>query len=240
MECKAEKILTDTWKIEDRGVRMFVLAGKEKALLVDSGMTGLDARAEAERVTNLPVELFNTHADPDHISGNRAFDSFYMHPAEAFLYHKMHHGTGKIIPVYEGDVLELGERKLEVLHVPGHTPGSVTLLDPLNRILIGGDPIQEDGDIFMFGMHRDMESYVLGLKHLWERSEEFDSIYPSHAKLPVAKDVIPKLIDGAEKILRGELAGEPKEFHGKTILSYDIGVDRLLCDMENGDREGKQ
>ena len=117
-------------------------------------------------------------------------------------------------------------------HVPGHTPGSITLLDHQNRVLIGGDPIQEDGDIFMFGIHRDMESYVLGLRHLMERSNEFDWIYPSHAKLPIAVDTIPRLIEGAEKILCGELNGEPRQFHGKKILSYDIGIDRILCDAE--------
>ena len=68
---------------------------------------------------------------------------------------------GRVLPAFEGDIIDLGERKLEVIHVPGHTPGSITLLDREERCLIGGDPVQIDGEIYMFGLHRDMEAYVL-------------------------------------------------------------------------------
>ncbi|MBQ8955881.1 MAG: hypothetical protein IJ075_02835 [Lachnospiraceae bacterium] len=30
-------------------------------------------------LTNLPVSLLNTHADPDHIASNEQFEEFYMH-----------------------------------------------------------------------------------------------------------------------------------------------------------------
>ena len=62
------RINEDTWRIEDNGVRLFVLEGKEKALLIDSGMRTPNAREIAESITKLPLELLNTHADPDHIS----------------------------------------------------------------------------------------------------------------------------------------------------------------------------
>ncbi len=71
-----------TWRIEDGMVRCYLLAGAEKALLIDTGMTLQNARAIAEGLTDKPVELLNTHGDPDHIAGNAAFPRFYMHPAE--------------------------------------------------------------------------------------------------------------------------------------------------------------
>ena len=77
--------------------------------------------------------------------------------------------------MFEGDIIDLGERKLEVVHVPGHTPGSITLLDREERCLIGGDPIQIDGEIYMFGLHRYMEAYVFGLEHLLERTARENS-----------------------------------------------------------------
>ena len=54
-----------TWRIEDNGVRFFVLEGTEKALLIDSGMQVHNAKEIAEGLTNLPLSLLNTHADPD-------------------------------------------------------------------------------------------------------------------------------------------------------------------------------
>ena len=220
----------NTWAIEDGHVRCFLLAGKTSALLIDSGISGLDLKRIAGELTDLPLKLLNTHADPDHTAGNAAFPEFYMHPSEAMVYHKIHHGKGRILPVYDKDRLDLGGRVLEVLHVPGHTPGSITILDPDRRCLLGGDPIQENGDIFMFGIHRDLEAYALGLEHLLKRSDEFDVIYPSHAKMPVSKDIIPALIQGAKDIQNGLVKGTAKEVHGKEVNSCDIGITRFLCE----------
>ena len=93
--------------------------------------------------------------------------------------------------MFEGDIIDLGERKLEVVHVPGHTPGSITLLDREERCLIGGDPIQIDGEIYMFGLHRDMEAYVFGLEHLLERAGEFDGMIKLTLN-PAAYATVPK------------------------------------------------
>ncbi len=80
------QINDSSWRIEDNGVRFFLMAGTEKALLIDSGMNTPDARQIAESITKLPVMLLNTHADPDHISGNGSFDHFYMHPDDEDIY----------------------------------------------------------------------------------------------------------------------------------------------------------
>ena len=72
------KINENTFRIEDGMVRFFLLLGSEKALMIDSGMTTKDARKIAEGLTDLPIELMNTHGDGDHIAGNAAFDTFYM------------------------------------------------------------------------------------------------------------------------------------------------------------------
>ena len=210
------------------GVRIFLLTGKERALVIDTGMTGIDVPSEVRKHTDLPFMLLNTHADRDHVAGNDRFSEFYMHPSEAAFYHNVQKGTGKIIPVFDGDEIDLGGRILEIIHLPGHTPGSITVLDRSNRCLIGGDPIQEDGDIYMFGPHRDMEAYVASLERL-DRRDDFDFIYPSHAKEKVSRDIIPQLIEGAKKIIRGEIKGKEEIRHGKTVLSFDAGVSRVLC-----------
>ena len=78
------QISEDTWRLEDGGVRFFLLAGTEKALLIDSGMNIRNAKDIASGLTELPVGLLNTHADRDHIGSNGQFDHFYMHPGRAY------------------------------------------------------------------------------------------------------------------------------------------------------------
>ncbi len=225
-----KELFANTWAETDQGVRIFLLAGREKALLIDTGMTGLDLHAITSLHTDLPLQLLNTHADRDHIAGNAQFPEFYMHPSEAAFYRNVQHGNGRLLPVFDGDLIDLGGRTLEIVHLPGHTPGSITVLDWENRCLIGGDPIQEDGNIYMFGDHRNMDAYIAGLERLLERGD-FDFIYPSHAKEKVSRDVIPELIDGAKDILAGKIPGKEIEVHGKKVTSCDVGVSRFLCEL---------
>ena len=104
----------NTWRIEDGMVRMFLLTGTKEALLIDSGVSTSNAREIAESITDLPVKLLNTHADGDHIAGNEAFGQFYMHPKEEENY-RFRGRTGEIIPVKQGDILDLGDRHLKLL-----------------------------------------------------------------------------------------------------------------------------
>ena len=225
------KINENTWRIEDGGVRFFLLAGEEKALLVDSGMQIRNAREIAENLVDLPVELLNTHADPDHIASNHEFDSFYMNPAEASNYYKTHKGTGTIIPVTDGDIIDLGGRKLEIITLPGHTPGSIAVLDKNARALFSGDPIQ-DGSIFMFGVHREMHAYILSLEKLEKHRDRFDKIYPSHGTCPIEPKLIDALRDGAKRILAGGIKPADAEVFGQKIKMYDVGAAKFLCDGE--------
>lgn len=219
-----------TYRMEDRGVRFFLLEGTDSALLIDSGMSSPDAKQIAEGLTKLPLKLLNTHADGDHVSGNGAFAEFYMHPKECDNYFKHPGREGKPVPVAEGELLDLGGRPLKIIELPGHTPGSIAVLDVNARVLYGGDPIQ-DGNIFMFGEHRSMTLYLQSLSRLWKNyREEFDLVYPSHGSFPVSKDIIPQLIDAAKSVLAGTAPGERKEFMGREITVRSFGFAGFLCE----------
>ena len=218
----------NSWRVEDNGVRFFLLTGTEKALLIDSGMNVKNAREIAEGLTALPVSLLNTHADRDHIGCNEQFESFYMHPAEEPIYRRSGK-AGVIIPVKEGDIIDLGNRELRIIDLPGHTPGSIAILDLEHRVLISGDPLQEHGKIFMFGDHRDMKKYISSLERLEKRKNEFDEIWPSHADIPISPDIIDKLRIGAQDVLDGKVQGRKTEVHGMSIVVYDLGFSAFLC-----------
>ena len=224
-----------TVRIEDGGVRFFLLEGTEKALLVDTGMNTLDAKAIAESLTELPLSLINTHADRDHISGNLSFATFYMSHAEIAHYASGIQQTtpedvGRILPVREGDLIDLGERPLLVIDNPGHTPGSIAILDIKNRVLIGGDAIQ-DGNIFMFGKYRNIEQYVKSLEHIREYGDRFDVVYPSHGTFPVSPELIDDLIGGAQKIIAGTAESTVIELFGRKIRLFRFPYAGFLCDL---------
>jgi len=223
------QINNNTWRIEDKGVRFFLLAGTEKALLIDSGMNTQDAKEIAESVIKLPIMLLNTHADPDHISGNTGFDFFYMSPDEEDNY-RAHGGEGSILPVKDNDIINPGNRPLKIISIPGHTPGSIAVLDVNNRVLIGGDSIQ-DGNIFMFKERRNMQLYVQSLKKLLLQAGEFDIIYPSHGSFPVYPELIEKLIEGAEQIINGTANGKVVDMFGTPVMLYKFPFAGFLCDI---------
>ena len=75
-----------------------------------------------------------------------------------------------------------------------------------------------------------MQAYIDSLEKLNGLTDNFDELWPSHADIPIRPDVIPKLIDGARKILNKEIKGVTEEFHGRQIAAYDLGFTVILCD----------
>lgn len=218
-----------TWRLDEGGVRFFLLAGSERALLVDSCMHTHDARDVSEQLTDLPLSLFNTHCDMDHVGSNTQFDEVWVSPME-LVHPKAPHDSRMVRPVWDGDIIDLGGRELEAIALPGHTPGSMALLDRSSSMLFSGDPLQRDGRIFMFGPMRSMAAYIHSLKRLRTRADEISSIWPCHATCPISIDVIDELIAGAEAVERGEVPYTDAEMHGTPIREYDVGVSTLLCD----------
>jgi len=224
------KIDETTFVCDDGHVRFFLLTGDREALMIDSGMQIKNARELAAEVTDMPVKLFNTHADRDHTGSNHEFDEVMMNPAE-FVNYGFSHPSQKMVPVFDGDVIDLGNRQLKAIALPGHTPGSTGLLDIKSGMFFSGDPIQQDGRIFMFGPMRDLSAYILSLKHLMGLNENITAIYPAHGTYPLTMDIVPKLIAGAEKIERGEITPTRGEMFGNAFDEYDIGIDVLMCNI---------
>ncbi len=232
MPCTIKKINEQTWMFDEGGVYFYLLAGDEKALLLDSGMNTENIRELAATLTDLPLELMNTHADRDHIGGNHEFDWFYMSLAEASNFYNTQKGNGMIRPVSHGDIISLGNRDLQVIALPGHTPGSLAVLDRKYRALFSGDPIQ-DGRIFMFGVQREMHAYMLSLKMLDAYRKEFDAVYPCHGSVPVKPELIDELYEAAGKVLAKELPyTDNDERFGRTIRIYHAGCADFMTDPE--------
>lgn len=108
-----------------------------------------------------PVMLLNTHCHLDHVFGNKFIAEEYkltlhlhkeeeqmlqMAPASGLMFNlPFDNYTGEFIYLHEGDIITLGTDKLEVIHAPGHSPGSVCFYCKEQKFIIGGDVLFNNG-----------------------------------------------------------------------------------------------
>lgn len=128
-------------------------------VIIDPGCYDADEKQELKDfvVANKlkPIHLLNTHCHIDHVLGNafikRTFGlKLYIHPKEtevlrAVKVYAPHYG----MPMYEeseadafineGDQIKFGNTILDILFVPGHSPGSVAFVDKASKTVISGD-----------------------------------------------------------------------------------------------------
>lgn len=219
------KISEHFWIFEENGVRSFLFEGDTKAMLIDTGFGTLPIREMAAELTDLPVFLVNTHTDRDHTGGNKDFKPIYMHPAEMDHYkNALPAGCGMedVRPLWEGDIIDLGLWKFEVILTPGHTPGSIMLLEREKRMLISGDSIQ-DGNIYMFGAGRNIQAFQESLKKVIAMAEAVDTIWPSHGSYPLTADIIPGILQGTQDMLERKLPEQEPPF--------PMPCKRYICDV---------
>ena len=213
--------------IEEENVRMFLIEGTERALLIDTGNGGGDLKSLVESLTDKPLTVAISHADSDHTSACEQFKEVYMHPSDFALYRRDRHEGVSLLPLYEGDEIDLGGRVLEVVFIPGHTPGSIAFLNGEERYIITGDTVC-DGPIYMFGDARSMEAYVTSVEYLIDLQEEYDTIYCSHHSLEQTAEILPELIEGACEVFAGNVEGfdvdlgwaQPKQYNYKDVKFY--------------------
>jgi len=142
-----------TWIIDDHGSdNMYLIEGADSAMLIDTGLGTANLRSVVEKLTSLPLIVVITHGHPDHAGANYQFEKVYIHPddsaaARQFNRPEMREASAKnmirgegpseselykgkpqntvMIPVREGHVFDLGNRKIRVIEAPGHTPGEI-------------------------------------------------------------------------------------------------------------------
>ncbi len=169
--------------------------GRDRDLLIDSGMGLQSLRDAIAHLLDKPVLAAATHSHFDHVGSHHEFDERLVHEAEAdimanptrqntlaadyvnesFFTAAPYAGfdasayTIKAAPatrlVREGDVVDLGDRAFEVLHLPGHSPGSIGLWERASGILFSGDAIY-DGELLDELYHSNVPDYIATMERL--------------------------------------------------------------------------
>ena len=204
MNYSIEKIRDNIWAIEQKNVRALLLTGPDNAILVDSCYGG-DILTICRSITDAPITLITTHSDRDHVGSDSQFPVQYMHSAEFNRYERGTNAVPQAKPLQEGDTFCVGQYQLEVIWVPGHTPGSIALLDRKHRFLISGDTVQT-ACIYLFGDERNLSAFHNSLVKLEALRQEgaFDTVFPSHGERIVPADILTDHLALTEAVLCGE------------------------------------
>jgi glyoxylase-like metal-dependent hydrolase (beta-lactamase superfamily II) len=212
---------------EDKFVQCFLLEGDDCAVLLDSCASGgVDFKAAVLSVTDKPIKLVVSHSDQDHTGGQEYFGTPAMHPAEYARYFTKGNAGRTVEPLWEGAVIDLGGARLEVVLIPGHTPGSIALLDRANRRLFVGDTVS-DAQIYMFGDGRDLRALIESLRKLEAMAALVDTVHSAHGSPVLTAEWFAKTRIAAEKLLNGELGSKKPPFDLPCKLYRFDGVNLL-------------
>lgn len=176
---------------------MWHVRGRDTDMLVDSGMGVVALRQHVPLLTGRPIWAVASHTHFDHVGAHHEFEDRIVHAAEAGIlaypdraatladpyvtddiftslpplpYESTIYAV-KAAPatrlVEDGDVIDLGDRRFEVIHTPGHSPGGIALWEEASGILFSGD-IVYDGELIEDTYHADAADYLASMKRLLE------------------------------------------------------------------------
>lgn len=168
------------WRIDDYfTATCYLIEGRDKALLIDTGMGEGDLLDTVKKLTRLPVEVAITHPHRDHMFRIDRFEKVYLHKNDVEKIREDENcfaaalsDGGKypqLVPVDEGSVIDLGGGvTVDVLNLGGHTENSVVFACAHYKALFTGDAIGSGYIVLMICPEKDMykvlESYKKNLE----------------------------------------------------------------------------
>jgi glyoxylase-like metal-dependent hydrolase (beta-lactamase superfamily II) len=224
----------------DEEVISYLVLGTERAALIDTGMGIGNIQAEAERLTDLPVIVVNTHAHFDHVGDDHRFAEVWVFDddsevvriergytrAECAKY--MDPESYRDLPAgfdptaYEIrpsqvtrrlrhlQPVELGGRTLTIHHTPGHSPGSICLLDSRDALLFTGDTYYP-AMLYAHLEGSNFEAYQESMKYLVTLLDQVSHLCPAHNEAYAPKETLAHVLNAFERITAGQAVFEVQE-----------------------------
>ncbi len=180
----------------------YLILGESRALLFDSGPGVRDIRPVVDMLTSLPVTHVPSHLHYDHLGNAGRFERLAV-VGLPYLRERAADGVlrptrGEHLGFVEGfaipelrvsewleidAVIDLGGRRLRVLHTPGHTYDSISLFDAQRRQLFTGDYIHQ-GTMFVFLPGSSVGDLLRTSDDLMERLPEDVVLLTGHRAAP--------------------------------------------------------
>jgi glyoxylase-like metal-dependent hydrolase (beta-lactamase superfamily II) len=232
----------------------YLIIGKKRAVLFDTGMGIGDLKRVTAEITRLPIVVLNSHTHNDHVGDNWQFDTIYAMDTEFTRQNALgsrEDAQAEIVPgqicgalprgfdpksyatrswkitsyIHDGDPIDLGGRSLEVIATPGHTPDAISLLDRANGLLFTGDTYYP-APIWLYRPETDLSAYAVSIRRLAALAPKVRMVLGAH-NIPVAPpSVLPRLVAAFDSMQAGKVA-PTKAFEGKVIYTVD-GISFLM------------
>lgn len=218
----------------------YLLRGRDRCLLIDTGLGIGDIHAVVSGLTDRPVVAVATHIHWDHIGGHRQFPEFYAHEAEvswlqgafplptdavrAMVTERCDLPEGfdaKAYTVFQGeptcllsdeDVIDLGDRQIRVLHTPGHSPGHLCFFEEERGSLFTGD-LAYKGVLLADFPSTDPVAYRRSLARV--ASLPVRRVLPAHHSLDIAPEILTRMSRAFD-----ELTEAGSMHHGSGLFDF--------------------
>ncbi len=207
----------------------YLIVGTERSLLFDTGLGIGDMRRVVSELTGHDPIVLNSHTHYDHVGGNHQFRTLYGTATEftrtnarGKLHSKVAEFVGegwirrqtpegfslesyRIQPfsigktVADGEQIDLGDRTLEILLTPGHTPDSLCLLDRTNRLLFTGDTFYPEA-LYAHFEGADVGQYTGSARRLAELADQIDWLLPAHMEPWLPSEYLVRMSDAFDVI----------------------------------------
>jgi len=231
----------------------YLVVGKEKAALIDTGLGIGNVKKLAEQFTKLPIMVVNTHRHYDHIGQNYMFDEVAILDApsarqaaengcsKAEMSRLLAEGMlSKPLPddfdpgnyhvppfkvtrwLKDCDIIDLGDRNLEILHTPGHSTDSLCLLDRNARLLWTGDTFYT-GAIYVHLPDSDLDAFIRSYERMIALAPAYEKLMPSHNEPWIHKSMLKEVLEAAKKIRAGDAEYVEGIDEDTKIRRYDYG-----------------
>lgn len=237
---------------------VYLVEGDSRALLIDCGCGYGDLRDYVDSLTDKPLTLVCTHGHVDHANGSADFDEVWLSPRDLDVYRRhsdpdfRDDNSGRLWPEYalispeqirpslppealkpleDGQRFELGGISVEAIPCPGHTPGSMVMLIPEERMILLGDACNNmvflfDGDAS--GLREYRESL---LKLLGRCRSRYDRVLLSHGDGEGKPDTVERVVAVCDDVLQGRSDAIPFGFKDQpALLAKAVGPDRSRLD----------
>ena len=223
----------------------YLLNGKEKSLLIDTGLGISNIYDRVRSFTNKPIVAVATHIHWDHIGGHKYFPEFYAHAEELdwldgkfpltietikeMVVDRCDLPDGFNVDDYvffqgtptkilnDHDVIDIGGREIEVLHTPGHSPGHLCFWEKEKGYLFTGDLVYKD-ILFAYYPSTDPKAYLSSLEKV--AALPVKRVFPAHHSLDIQLEILIRIANAFRQL---KAAG--KLHHGSGTYHYgDWGV----------------
>jgi len=212
----------------------YLIEGENKALLFDTGNGIEDISIVVKNLTDKPIAVLNSHSHYDHVGGNFAFDIVYgmntpftqsrqkgvknkniaielsagalCKQPPSGLNAKNHVGKPYKVtePIEDGSIIDLGNRELEVLHIPGHTPDSIALIDRDAGLMWTGDSYYS-GPIWLYAPETNLKDYRASLDRLVAEIPDLKALLPAHNTPWVEPSVLQRALSTFKQMLDNKI-----------------------------------